>query len=84
MTVKERLHGMIDRLPESELGAIEEYLNRFCGEHDPVLKAFMEAPEVDEPLSDEDIRAIEEAEEEIARGEYVSWEEVRAEMNGET
>jgi len=83
MTVKERIQSMIDRLPERELDKLEEMLNRFCQELDPVYKAFMNAPIEDEPMIEADRRAIEEAYEDIARGECFSWEKVKAELESD-
>lgn len=76
MTVKERLHNLIDRLSDGAAERIESELRQLCEESDPVWKAFMNALEDDEPLMEEDIQAIEEAYQEIARGETVAWEEV--------
>ncbi len=50
---------------------------------DPVLRAFMEAPEDDEPVTPEEEAAIAEAREAVARGEVEPWEKVRAELFGE-
>jgi hypothetical protein len=44
---------------------------------DPVLESLANAPEDDEPLTEEDERAIEEAREEVRRGEVLTHEEVR-------
>jgi hypothetical protein len=51
---------------------------------DPVLRAFMEAPEDDEPVTPEEEAAIAEAREAVARGEVEPWEKVRAELFGES
>ena len=80
MTVKERLHNLIDRLPDNTAERIESDIRRICEENDPVLKALMAAPEDDEPLTEEDIRDIEEAYREIERGETYSMEEVHSEI----
>jgi len=78
MTPKERLYQLIDELPEAELHTAERFLQYLRDKaRDPLLRAFMEAPEDDEPLTEEDLRAIAEAEEELARGEGIPWEEVR-------
>lgn len=78
MTVKETLHRLIDELPEREWPTAERFLQylRDMG-RDPVVRAFAEAPEDDEPVTPEEDAAIREAEEEIARGEGVPWEVVR-------
>lgn len=43
----------------------------------PVLESLANAPEDDEPLTEEDERAIEEAREQVRRGEVLTHEEVR-------
>ncbi len=44
-------------------------------ESDPVLRAFLEAPEDDEPLTDEDRAAIAEGKADVERGDVVAWDE---------
>ena len=44
---------------------------------DPVLESLENAPIDDEPLTDEDERAIEEAREQVRRGEVLTHDEVR-------
>lgn len=79
MQTKEDLHRLVDDLPESEIPAASRYL-RYLRDlaNDPVLRAFMEAPEDDEPLTPEEEAAIREAEEELERGEGIPWEQVKA------
>lgn len=71
----------MDALPESRFEdakrALECLVSREC---DPVLQAFLNAPEDDEPVTEEDLEAIEEAEEAIARGETESLEDVLREF----
>jgi predicted transcriptional regulator len=75
MTTKERLHQLVDELSDDEA---ERALALVQGEHeDPVIAAFRNAPEDDEPLSDEDERAIAEGRADIAAGRTVSHEEIR-------
>jgi hypothetical protein len=50
---------------------------------DPVLRAFMEAPDDDEPVTPEEEAAIAEAREAVARGEVEPWDKVRAELFGQ-
>jgi hypothetical protein len=47
---------------------------------DPVLKALLEALPDDEPETEEERRAVQEAREELARGEVQTLEEVRREL----
>ena len=64
---KATLHAMVDQLPECEWAAIHQALLERLAEHDPVLRALSYAPE-EEPEEDE-IKAIDEAMESIARGD---------------
>ncbi len=78
MTDKEKLHRLVDELPEGELLPAERFLEYLRDRaNDPVLRAFLEAPEDDEPLTDEELKAIAEADEDIAQGREHPWEEVR-------
>ncbi|MBC7335362.1 MAG: helix-turn-helix domain-containing protein [Clostridia bacterium] len=47
---------------------------------DPVLHALEKAPEDDEPLTEEDRKAVAEAEKAIAQGKTKPWEQVKREM----
>ncbi|MCG0278535.1 MAG: helix-turn-helix domain-containing protein [Thermanaeromonas sp.] len=47
---------------------------------DPVLHTLETAPEDDEPLTEEDKRAIAEAERAIAQGKTKPWEQVKREL----
>lgn len=78
--VKERLHKLIDRIPEGEVHAAERFLEYLSSVDDPVMRALMSAPEDDEPLTDEDREALEEGRRALAEGDVVSDEELRAEL----
>ena len=80
MTTKETLHNLVDLLPESEWEAARRVLEERLSKHDPVLHAFLNAPEDDEPETEEEQAAVEEAYEALARGEVVSDEELRREL----
>lgn len=78
MTVKERLHELVDRLPEAEALAAERYLEYLSNVGaDPLASALAEAPLDDEPLTEEDLAEMQAARTELDRGEGRSWEEVR-------
>ncbi len=77
-TSREAVHRLVDELPDTLLPEIERYLAAL--RDDPVLRAFMEAPEDDEPLTPEEIAAIEEGKAEIARREGIPWETVEARL----
>lgn len=81
MTRKERLHRLVEELPESELGAAERYLEYLrLAATDPVLHAFLTAPEDDEPESDEERAAVAEAVEDMKEGRVLSLDEVKREL----
>jgi hypothetical protein len=77
---RDTLHRLIDELPESELAAAERFLHYLRATADPVLRALLEAPPDDEPETDEERRAVQEAREDLARGEARTLEEVRREL----
>jgi hypothetical protein len=82
MTNKATLHSLIDRLPDTGLEPVEAFLEKWCAEHYPIPKAFLNAPEVEEPFTEEEAAEIQEAYAEIAQGHYVTWEEMCAQLNG--
>lgn len=84
MTDRERLHELVEHLPEPEVHAalrFVEYLRH--SEDDPVLAALRDAPPDDEPLTEEDVVALEEAYEDLAQGRVVSHAEARRRLLGE-
>lgn len=79
MIAREDLHHLVDRLPESELERarrVLEYLEERAT--DPLLRALAEAPEDDEEETPEEAAAVEEAGQEMARGEGTPWEQIRS------
>ncbi|MBI2938965.1 MAG: hypothetical protein HYY04_00890 [Chloroflexi bacterium] len=77
VTTRKKLHRLVDELPADELRAAERYLEYLRNMADPLVRALMEAPEDDEPLTHEEDAAVREAEEEIGRGEGIPWANVR-------
>jgi hypothetical protein len=78
MITRDDLHKLVDRLPESELESarrVLEYLDKRAS--DPLLRALAEAPEDDEEETPEEAAAVEEARQEVARGEAIPWEQIR-------
>lgn len=75
---------MVESLPDRELPVAERFLEflSVADAQDPVLRAFLDAPYDDEPLSPREAASVDEARAEIARGEARSWESVRAELFG--
>ena len=77
---KQRLHQLIDELPEDEIQAAQRYLEFLTACRDPLLNALESAPEDDEPVSSEEHRAVEEAERAAAAGDVVPDSHVRAKL----
>ncbi len=81
MPNKDRLHRLIDELPESEVSAAERYLEYLpLAGHDPVVHAILTAPEDDEPETEEERIAVAEGREDIQAGRVVTLEEVKHEL----
>jgi hypothetical protein len=75
MIARDELHTMLDAIPEDRLPAVREALAALA---DPVLLAFLTAPEDDEPLTDEDLQALAEAREDREQGRTVFLDELIA------
>jgi hypothetical protein len=73
MTEKERLHSLVEELPEPEVHAalrFVEYLRREAA--DAVARALREAPYDDEPLTADDLAELDAAELDRQEGRVVS------------
>lgn len=75
---KESLHELVDTPPASKVEAASKCLEALAEE--AFLEALRNAPEDDEPLTEDDLKAIEEAEEDIRQGRVTPWEEVKKEL----
>ena len=82
MTTMKYLHELLDRIPESDWEEVRQVLEKHLSKHDPVLRAFLNAPEDDEPESEEERAAVEEAYEELRAGEELSHEDVKKRLLG--
>jgi hypothetical protein len=80
MTTKASLHQLIDTLPDTELEAAERYLLFLREMADPVRRALLTAPWDDEPETKEERKAVQEARDEVARGEVYPLDEVKREF----
>ncbi len=84
MTEKERLHSLVEDLPEPEVHTalrFVEYLRREAS--DPVSRAFREAPFEDEPVTAEDLAELAAAEHDLREGRVVSHDDARRALLGE-
>ena len=77
---KEKLHRLVDQIPEGEVYTAERFLEYLASEDDPLVRALMNAPEDDEPLSEADREALAEGRRTFAEGDVVSDEELRAQL----
>ncbi len=78
MTAKEKLRATVEELSESEAASALDYIaSRQRGELSVLLES---APLDDEPSTPEEEAAVALAREELARGETVSLDEIRAEF----
>ena len=78
--LRQNLKDLIDGLPERDLYAVKRYIQFLHYVDDPVAMSLAEAPLDDEPLTDEDIAALAEAEEDIKAGRLIPAEEVYREL----
>ncbi len=74
---KEKLHKLIDALPEKELSAAERFL-RYLNDigSDPVLKALSQASEEDELILPEEETMVQEARKSYRQGDVLSDQEL--------
>lgn len=80
MTAKEQLRERVEQLTEEEAA---ETLRLLDQRTDPLTIMLDNAPLDDEPVTEEEEAAVQIAREEIARGETISLEELRAELDAE-
>ena len=76
---------LIDTLTEKELLVLKEIIEFTLSKvkearDETIIRIWDEAPEDDEPLTEEDMRDIEEAESDIAEGRVMPWEKVKEEL----
>ena len=74
MTTRETLHQLVDELPERSLDVVARSLATL--RDDPVLFALLIAPEDDEPVTEEEARALDDALEAWRAGSVHSTDEV--------
>ena len=74
---RQRAHELIDCLPDAQISALVGLLNTIV---DPVAAALRDAPEDDEPISEEEERAVAESREWFKHNEGIPFEQVVAEL----
>jgi hypothetical protein len=78
MTAKEKLCVVVEELSEGEAESALDYIA--SRKHDELGELLERAPVDDEPSTPEEEAAVEIARQELARGETISLEEIRAEF----
>jgi hypothetical protein len=76
---RETLHRLVDELPEEEVGTAGRVLAALAAA-DPLARRLAEAPYSEEPETEEERRALEEARAESDRGEGVPHEEAMRQL----
>ena len=80
-SARDALHRLVDELPQDETTAAELFLEYLKGGRaDQLLLTLATAPWDDEPETDEERRALEEAREDVREGRLVSMDEVKREF----
>lgn len=82
MTARDRLHRLVDGLPENELMAAERMLAALSAPppSGPATAALAKAPGDDEPVGDREAERIEEGERDLRDGRTVTGARVRARL----
>ena len=72
----------MEALPDSKVEAANRFLECLAGKAcDALMQAFPDVPEDDEPVTEEDLRDIEEGKKAVAEGRLKSWEQVNRELD---
>lgn len=74
---RQQVHALVDQLPEEKLDAVVHLLQVMT---DPVARAVAHAPLDEEPLTLEEIRALDESREWLKHNEGISHDQVLAEL----
>lgn len=80
MITREELRHLVDELPESELDTARRFLEYLRITADPVVRAFLDAPEDDEPTTSEEDESARKAWQEYLRGEAISAEDAQRKL----
>ena len=75
MVSREEVKSLIDDLSDNELDAVRQYIQSLHPSDDPVASALADVPVDNEPVTGDDLSAIEESDADIAAGRVVSMEQ---------
>ena len=77
---RQEIKDLIDGLPDIELHAVKRFIQYIRDMNDPLFRILAEATWDDEPVTDEDLEAIEESNRDIAAGRVISHQDLKAEL----
>lgn len=80
---KDDLHHLIDDLPDSEVHAAARYIQYLRSNRDPFVQALLDATLDDEPETQEELKAADEAWQEYLEGKARPLAEVREELTSD-
>ncbi len=83
MTTRDEVHRLVEQLPEGALEDAKRLLEELRMRSDPLLRALADAPEDDEPETEEERQAVAEAYEDLRAGRVVPHEQARHLLLGE-
>ncbi len=76
---RQRLHRLVDDMHEGELETVELFVDFVHERGDPVLRALMNAPYDDEPVTDEERTAVQEGLDALEAGDVHTLEDIEKE-----
>ena len=77
---RQAIKDLIDGLPDLELHAVKRFIQYIRDMDDPLLRIMAEAPWDDEPVTEEDIAAFTETDEDFRTGNVFTQEEIEREL----
>lgn len=79
MVSREEVKSLIDDLSDNELDAVRQYIHSLHPSDDPVASALADVPVDNEPVTGDDLSAIEESDADIDAGRVISMEQLKRE-----
>ena len=79
MVSREEVKSLIDDLSDNELDAVRQYIQSLHPSDDPVASALADVPVDNEPVTGDDLSAIEESDADIDAGRVISMEQLKRE-----
>lgn len=76
--LRDTLHDLVNRIPDEELRAAKRFLEYLATS--PAYRTALSAGQDDEPVTEGDARAIEQARDDVSQGSVVAHEEILREF----